>query len=269
MAANSILRALSPRSVVVSQATIILNPRDPVISGALAFGLYEVDETKVFQRLCKPGMTFLDVGANVGYYTALAMRALGPKGRIVSLEPDPDSFQYLTQTIQANVGATVSSVNKAASDHAGRATLYTSADNRGDHRLYQNDLASGQCDVEVQPVDEILAGLGISQVDLVKMDVQGFEGKVIAGMQQLLTGNRRMAVIFEFWPNGLDQAGSDATALLANLRELGFDLFEIASGGSLRSLENPSALIASLPGRQYTNLVAFKGYEDVIGGFGA
>jgi len=253
------LRALSPATVEVGGATVVLNPRDPVISGALSLGVYERAETKVFQRLCAPGAVFLDVGANVGYYTALAGKALGPHGRVIALEPDPESFFYLEKTVAANAGAPVQCFRKAAGEQAGEATLYTSADNRGDNRLYANELANGECKIEVVAVDELLEQLGIAELNLVKIDVQGYEGKVFAGMQRTLARSPQLSMMFEFWPEGLARAGSNAARLLANLTELGFTLQEITPQGELAPLHDQAALIERLKGRRYTNLVASKG----------
>ncbi|SVC76482.1 uncharacterized protein METZ01_LOCUS329336, partial [marine metagenome] len=77
---NWTIRKLLPKSVRRGDATIVLNPRDPVVSGALFFGVYEKSETNFIQHTLKPGMTVLDVGANIGYYTALAARRVGPNG---------------------------------------------------------------------------------------------------------------------------------------------------------------------------------------------
>ena len=75
---NWTIRKLLPKQVEIHGATVVLNPTDPVVSGALHFGVYEKAETRFFQSACRDGMTFLDVGANLGYYTALAARAVGP-----------------------------------------------------------------------------------------------------------------------------------------------------------------------------------------------
>lgn len=94
-----------------------------MVSGALTLGVYEKAETRFFRSACRPGMIFLDVGANVGYYTALAMRTLQTEGAIVAMEPDPDSFSYLRKTVSANGPAKVTCVPKAAAAQSGQATL--------------------------------------------------------------------------------------------------------------------------------------------------
>src|SRR5580704_1223481 len=85
--ANAVIRRCIPRQVTRHGAVIVLNPNDPVVSGALTFGVYEKPETAFLLSVLRPGMTFLDVGANLGYYTALAIARVGKQGKIVALEP--------------------------------------------------------------------------------------------------------------------------------------------------------------------------------------
>src|SRR5260370_41969929 len=160
----------------------MLNPNDPVVSGALALRVYENTETRFFQSVCKPGMTFLDVGANVGLYTALALARIGGTGRVVALEPDRESFEYLRKTVMANHADNVTCIRKAAADYTGVTKLFVSENNRGDNRLYDNELSTGSYEVDVAPLDILLKELGIITFDLVKIDEQCFERRVLRGM---------------------------------------------------------------------------------------
>jgi FkbM family methyltransferase len=260
--ANGLIRALLPRSVRYGDAVVVLNPRDPVISGALFFRVYERSELAFFRDACRPGMTFLDIGANVGFYTALAARRIGPAGKIISLEPDPDSHAFLRQTIAANHAANVTALPIAAAATRGRLKLFVSSDNRGDNRLYQPDPQTGAAwqtvEVETAPADELLEQLGVERVDLIKIDVQGAEGGVIAGLERTLRRSPGLVLLTEFWPHGLRQAGTDPRAFLENLRALGLELSELTHGGHLMPLTDFDALIARHPGRRYTNLVGRK-----------
>ena len=119
--ANAAIRALLPRNVRVGAATVWLNPEDPVISGALAFGVYERGEIAFFRSRFRAGMTLLDVGANVGLYSALALSTPGFHGRVLALEPHAESRRYLEKTIGINAPAPgiAQIVGLAASDRAG------------------------------------------------------------------------------------------------------------------------------------------------------
>jgi FkbM family methyltransferase len=262
--ANAVIRRIVPRTLSRHGAIIALNPNDPVISGALTLGVYERSETRFFLRVCRPGLTFLDIGANVGYYTALALSRMQNSGKIVALEPDPENFKYLQATVSANDGRIAVCLQIAASDHAGRMTLHTSSDNRGDNRLYANELCRGTCEVEVEPVDSILKAIEIEAVDLIKMDVQGYEAHVLAGMKDIVRNSTKMVLLSEFWPDGLRRAGSDPGQYLLDLQALGLNIFELTDKAEIVPVTNPDELIGRFPGRRYTNVVGLKGTISAI-----
>jgi FkbM family methyltransferase len=255
-AANATLRAMLPVSVRRHGATIHLNPEDPVVSGALALNVYEKPETEFFLSVCRPGMTFLDIGANVGYYSALALARFQGHGKVIALEPDPVSYTYLQRTVAANGQATC--IPRAASDHFGSMRLFLNSDNKGDNRLYANDLASGSIEVAVVTVDGLLAELGVACADLIKVDVQGYEGHVFQGMAETIRRSPRLIIMTEFWPQGLRDAGTDPIGLLTGFEDLGVKLFELMPGGSLEPLTNKESLVSRFTGRRYTNIVAKK-----------
>jgi len=255
---NWTIRKLLPKQVEIHGATVVLNPTDPVVSGALHFGVYEKAETRFFQSACRDGMTFLDVGANLGYYTALATRAVGPNGRVLAVEPDPDSFGYLEQTIAANAVGNVEAFPVAASDAPAMLPLYISTDNRGDNRLYASSEKRPQVEVEARPLDALLRENKIETVDLIKIDVQGYEPKVIAGLRETIIASPNLTLLTEFWPQGITEAGGDANEFLQTLRELGLTLHELKPDGSLAELTNDTDLIARHRGRRYTNLIGRK-----------
>ena len=255
---NWTIRKLLPKQVEIHGATVVLNPTDPVVSGALHFGVYEKAETRFFQSACRDGMTFLDVGANLGYYTALAARAVGPNGRVLAVEPDPDSFGYLEQTIAANAVGNVEAFPVAASDAPATLPLYISTDNRGDNRLYASGEDRPQVEVAARPLDALLRENKIDTVDLIKIDVQGYEPKVISGLRETITSSPNLTLLTEFWPQGIDEAGEDANEFLQTLRELGLTLHELQPDGSLAELTDDTDLIARHQGRRYTNLIGRK-----------
>lgn len=259
--ANRALRLIIRPELRIHGCTVALNPHDPVVSGALTLGKYENAETEFFRFACRPGMTFLDVGANVGYYTALAMRTLGSGGTIIAMEPDPESFSYLRKTVALNGNVKVTCVPKAASTGSGNATLFISRDNRGDNRLYANELCTGSLVVKTVAVDDLLAELGIQSVNLVKIDVQGFEGHVLRGMEATLARSSPLIVMMEFWPHGLRSSGFEPSEIFALCERLTLRVYEIAQDGKLWLLKDPETMIRNYPGRKYTNIVAAKGAD--------
>ena len=107
-------------------------------------------------------------------------------------------------------------------------------------------------------MDALLRDNKIDTVDLIKIDVQGYEPKVIAGLRETITASPNLTLLTEFWPQGIDEAGEDANEFLQTLRELGLTLHELQPDGSLAELTDDTDLIARHQGRRYTNLIGRK-----------
>ena len=257
---NLTIKKIIPEKVIKDRSVIYLNPHDPVVSGALLFGVYEKSETRFLNNICFEGMNVIDIGANVGYYSALTSDAVGPKGIILAIEPDPESFKYLLKTIQASKFKNIRPFLKAASDHNNILPLFISKDNRGDNRLYKTKQKRNSINVETIRVDELIIENEIDQIDLIKIDVQGYEPKVIRGMQKIITSSNKITLLTEFWPQGIIDAGENPKDFLETLRNLDFSLYELNKQGKLILLrkEDDANLIHKYKGRKYTNLVGKK-----------
>jgi FkbM family methyltransferase len=255
-AANACIRAVLPRTATWGPVRVVLNPRDPVVAGALAFRVYERNELAFVRRTLLPAMTVLDVGANVGAYTALASHAVGPAGRVLAFEPDPESFRYLRETVRENGATNVELVPMAAARREGVARLFTSSSNRGDNRLFESEQSDGSVEVRTVRLDDFLAAAGIERVDFVKIDVQGFEGEALAGLERTLRRSPGLVMLAEFWPFGLRRAGTEPRALLDLLEGFGLGLHELVRGARTRPIADKDALVDRVRGHQYVNLVA-------------
>jgi FkbM family methyltransferase len=255
-AANATIRALLPRTIRVGPATVYLNPDDPVISGALTLGVYERDEIAYFRSRFAADMTFIDVGANVGLYSALALSTHGFRGRVLALEPHGESRLYLQKTIEANGGA-AQICELAASDRPGTLTLYQNPENKGDNRVYADPLLRGGESISADTLDNIGRRYGITSAHFIKIDVQGAEAQVLRGAKELIAASSDCVLMTEFWPYGLARCGGDGLAYLQLLQELGFRLYEL--GRNLAPVSDPRALVERTQGRRYANLVGVKG----------
>jgi FkbM family methyltransferase len=254
-AVNSLILALLPTSVRVHDSVVVLNPSDPVVSGALTLGVYERDEIAFMLQAFQVGQVLLDIGANVGLYTALGGPIIGNTGQIFAFEPDPQSLDFLRQTIRANSLTNTAVVESAASNENGSALLYVSETNRGDNRLYANDLSDRSIAINTIVLDEYLEEQNILKVDVIKIDVQGFEGQVIEGLQATLRRSLGLKMMMEFWPQGLLAAGTQPIELLQRLEDLGLSVNELLAGGRYAPIEDKTAFIARYPSRSYANLI--------------
>lgn len=181
------------------------------------------DERATLERLVRPGMTVLDVGGNIGVYTVLLSRLVGPSGRIITFEPDPDLFACLQANCTRNGCANVEAHNLALGRQADRLVLRRLILNSGDNTLGRGGSTHFRSEVavEVAALDRLLPAL---KPALVKIDVQGWELEVLRGMEQLLTGSPAPALLLEFWPEGFRRAGYAAADLVHFLRARGYTL---------------------------------------------
>jgi len=265
-AANAAIRASLPEHVRVGEAIVWLNPNDPVVSGALAFGVYERGEIAFFRSRFGADMTLVDVGANVGLYSALALSTPGFRGRVLAIEPHAESRVYLQKTIQSNAAPSGAAMicELAASDRPETLTLYKNPENKGDNRVYRDPLLQGEETIGADTLDNICGRHGISSAQFIKIDVQGAEAKVVRGASGLLAASDDCILMTEFWPYGLARCGTDGVEYLETLRALGFQLYELTgTSGVPAPLASPRALVERTQGRRYANLVGLKG-EPVL-----
>lgn len=198
-----------------------LDGRDSGVTPSLLVdGRYEPGEAELFSRIVQPGDVVVDVGANVGVYTLLAARAVGPSGRVYALEPDPRSFELLQANIGLNGFENVVSLRVAVGAREGKATLARDRHNAGLHSLARANVVhpAETTEVEVVTLDGLARGQGIERVNVVKLDVQGSEADVVAGGTQLFRA-KGLVVFMEYWPAGLRNCGADPSKLLRSLAE--------------------------------------------------
>lgn len=161
-------------------------------------------ETAALRASLPAGGTFVDVGANWGYFTLVAAHAVGPAGRVVALEPDPRVHAELAANLARNGIRNVTALAVAASDRAGDATLagYAEADrNRGVSSLVAAPAGDAPSfAVRTAPLDDLLDEQGIDSVDLVKIDVEGAEELVVRGMARGLADGRYRRILVELHP---------------------------------------------------------------------
>jgi FkbM family methyltransferase len=192
-----------------------LDPGDSLGLGRT--GTYEPFESELLCGLIRPGTAVVDVGANIGYYTLQFSRATGPRGRVFAIEPDPDNLRLLRHNLRTSGQRNVVVVAKALAGASGTCRLFLSAENRGDHRLYDSGDDRRSIEVEAVALDDLLEDHG-DPIALVKLDIQGAEPLALAGMTRLLSRHPETWLATEYWPAGLVGAGSSAGAYLDALR---------------------------------------------------
>ncbi len=240
--------------------SLFLNPHDTVVSGAIFFGVYEPFEVSLFRAYLKPGMTVLDIGANLGYYTVIAAARVGASGRVIAVEPDKDNQYFLQKNVTENGLSHVTVVPVAVAATEGEAVLYMSSDNKGDHRVYPVEGSRQQQQIHTTTIDALMTQFDLTHVDVIKMDIQGAEGLALQGMQELLSKTASMAIFTEFWPEGLQKTGQDPLLFLQTFLSHGFVLLSInEEKGTLDDIEHIDVFAKKFEQRAYANIIALKG----------
>ncbi len=188
-------------------------------------GLGKEDVTvEYIKPFLHPGCTFVDVGANVGYFTLLAA-TLG--ARVVAYEPTPSVFARLKENVALN-GFQADLVNAAVMDKPGTLSLHLSGDDPEANSVFGND---GQCvRVPAISLDEDLPAHGIEHVDLLKIDAEGAEPFVLDGATRLLSSPNPPAILVEVNAFTLNCAGLQPSDILSRLESHGYHHTEIESG---------------------------------------
>ncbi len=267
-AANLLLRLSLPKMIEVNGGTVFLNPADPVVSGGILLGVYERSEMDFFAKHCSGVGVFIDVGANVGVYTAMALARGGGEATVVCFEPHTESRQFLERTVDANLDGRGGDMRViicpgAAADFCGRSAIYENPDNKGDNRLYPNPMCRECGTTEVVTIDDFCFQRGITTVDILKIDVQGYEAKVINGARGIIANTQNCILMLEFWPDGLARSGTCPREFILQLFKMGFSLFVLTRTG-LDPVRDVEGLLATTTGRAYRNLVCAKGQNDFL-----
>ena len=159
--------------------TIFLDREDGAVSRPLLNGDYEAHLVPTFRQFCRPGMTVVDVGANVGLYTLLASSLVGPSGRVVAVEPSSENCRLILLSVEANNVGNVELFPVALDAARGWSNLTGHfGSNGGLVSADPSSLKSGWSEiVPTFALDDLVEG----KVDFVKIDVEGAEGRVVAG----------------------------------------------------------------------------------------
>lgn len=180
-------------------------------------GTWEPEEGALLGQFFRPGLRFLDVGANVGYFSPLVGERC-PGAVIHAFEPHPLTSQVLALNAWSS-RADITPHALALSDGDRVLALTTAESNLGDTR--SRATGAGTMLSPAAPLDEMLPD---AVFDLVKIDVQGFEAEVVAGMSGMISRSPSVVIVAEFWPAALRERGLDPVAVLGAYRGLGLDV---------------------------------------------
>lgn len=196
------------------------------VPGSVGIRLSTVLGNRRIHRLMEPGLvpgaTVVDVGANIGCNTVHAATRVGPTGRVIAVEPAGDNLEVLRRNVAQNGLTNVEIMEMAAGAERGTRTFYLRGDISAVNSFYVESVYASVTDVvsvPVAPLDDLVKG----EADLVKIDVEGAELEVLAGMPRLLSASR-LRLVVEWHPLLQEKAGYEADALPRFLLDQGFTL---------------------------------------------
>jgi FkbM family methyltransferase len=222
---------------ILGRYKMYVDTRDVTIAAHLLLeGYWETWLTQFMARLVQPGWTVADIGANYGYYTLLLADLVGPGGRVVAVEPNPEAAALLRRSVFLNGFGAWTAVHEVAAGAAdgGTATLLVPRTMTGGASIAEVASVSLPDIVEhrvpVTSLDTLLAGEG--RIDFLKIDVEASEERIIAGMERVFARGRPPMVL-EFNPARY----ADPRAFLAHLTALYGSLREVDFSGDASSVE--------------------------------
>jgi len=201
---------------------------DGIAQHLLFTGTYEPYTTFLFKQLVKEGMTVVDIGANIGYFTLLAASLVGAKGRVFAFEPEPTNYALLIKNIEINGYKNVVPLQKAVSNETGKTEFFVDTITSGEHSLFKTAVereiksSSEPIIVDVVSLDAFFKDKECP-INVIKMDIQGAEMMALWGMIKTIGNNKDLKIFTEFWPYGLQQSGVSPHEYYKKLRHLGFE----------------------------------------------
>ncbi|MEV0849214.1 FkbM family methyltransferase [Streptomyces sp. NPDC049954] len=229
---NPRLRDRPRRRVVPSTfgARYAVDTQDLIQRFLYMFGVWEPHMTRWLQGRLRPGDTYVDIGANIGYFTVLTARLVGPRGRVVAVEASPVFHQRLLQQVRLNGLRNVRALNAAVSDTEETLNfVLASSRNMGANSIvpYEGP-AESSFDIAAHPLPTLLDDEEIASARLIKIDVEGAEGSVVRGMAPLLDRLRPDAEItVEVTPERMKQLGDSTEELMETMRRHGFHAYRM------------------------------------------
>ncbi len=217
--------------------TMIVDPLSHLGVHLVRDGRYEPELTDYIKSTLKTGQVFFDVGANEGFFSVLAGSLVGPTGRIVSVEPQQRLHERLKACFEANGLHNAELKDVAIGNEFGTARIYLTPDtNSGASGFSQiTRYACETQEVELIPLKELVKRSGVEAIDLMKMDIEGFEYEAVLGSPELFEQRLIKRLAVEIHPHLIRGRGLDEAVLIDFLLRCGYrrtsagptDFFEI------------------------------------------
>ncbi len=202
---------------------VVPSLREPIAAALLTDGTYEPSLHKALAKALKPDGVFFDVGANIGLFALTAAHHLTTQGRVIAFEASPRTFSYLQRNALVNPTQRLTLHHRAVTEYSDQKIQFFDAptDQFGMSSL-ANRFSSTGSQITSLSLDDAAKALHLPRVDVIKVDVEGFELGVFRGAQRLLAQVPAPIIFFEF--NDWAEANTSSTPGDAQrfLQQLGY-----------------------------------------------
>ena len=201
---------------------IVVDPTDHIGWSVLVSRSYEAPLSRLLKRLLNPGDVFVDVGANHGWFSLLAASLVGATGKAIAFEPQAKISNRLRTSASLNRFNNLLVRSQAVGDREMSASIVCPDPLNSGLVHVEADESSSQ--LSVRPLDDLLTD---TTPALIKIDVEGYEARVLDGMTRLLSTRTLKHIVIEVHPALLQHYEASESAVAHRLRSRGYTLYEI------------------------------------------
>ena len=193
---NFVYQYAGPKGIVLVEVQGNKMFMDAKASGLVLTGYWEKYETELLKKIIEEGMTVVDIGAHIGYYTLIAANLVGEKGKVYAFEPEPENYSLLVKNIEINGYKNVVPVKKAVSNKIGTTKLFLGT--AALHSIIDSEGNKKSIEVQTTTLDDFFNKN--EKIDVIKIDAEGAEYMIFQGMSKILRDNNDVIILTEFYP---------------------------------------------------------------------
>lgn len=189
---------------------------------------WEPSTTRFYRKIVKLGYVVIEVGSNIGYFTTMAAKLVGNSGKVYAFEANPGCYELCKENIELNGFGNIAQVkNLAVTNKSGTLMFQKFNRHQGNSTIVSKDFL-GDCLDEVESIQVNSVSLDEAfqdrKVDLIKIDAEGSEALIFDGMRNIVSNNKDLKVLCEFFPARLSGAGTSPSAFLDLLTAMEFSM---------------------------------------------
>jgi FkbM family methyltransferase len=230
-----------------------------LISFLLTNNDYEKETREVIEDLVLPGHTFIDLGANIGYFSLIAAKLVGNKGRVFSFEPTPSTLNFLSKNISKNGFSNIVTIEEYAISNISGRVNFTLNQGSECNSISTNQNASNTISAEAITLDQYFMKKKDKRIDFIKIDIEGQELAALQGLEGLNKLNKDLKIIFEFHKENLEDNGMTGMEIFLLLKDYGFNRFTVLFRQPYEvSIPDDFEIIQDQSNRENLNILAEK-----------